>query len=118
MLQWHEHTHATGRRIDSPGERDHQQRPVIVRQGYGDTCSRHQARGGEQQPTDIVARAEKPDGNRQERRAKEGRGRDDADLRRGKAEEEQIDRKEDDDKAVAEIAQGTRSKQIGARVDA
>ena len=72
MLQRHEHADAAGRRIDRAGKGDDQQQRVIMHHREGDTRRDHQAGGGEQQLAVIVARAQKSDGNCQQRGAEQG----------------------------------------------
>ena len=60
-------------------------------------------------PAAVVAGAEEAGADDQERRAEQRHGCDHTDLERGEAERKQIDRQEDGDEAVAEVAQGARA---------
>ena len=68
--------------------------------------------GRQEQAAVVIARAEKADGQGQQCRAEKRRGRHNPDLDRSEPEAKQIDRQQDCDKAIAEVAQRPRAQQV------
>ena len=108
VLQGHEHADTAGRGVDRSGERDDQQKRVIVDHGKGHARRDHQAGASQQKAAVIMLPPEETDTDRQQRGTEERRGRDDADLQGRKSEREQIDRQQHGHETIAHVAQGTR----------
>ncbi len=104
MLQRHEQADATARGIDRPGKGDDEEHDIGVDHRERDAGCDHEAGRRKQKLAMVESDSEDADGKRKKGGAEQRRRRNDTDLERRKTEPRQVNRQNQRDKAIAEVA--------------
>ena len=113
MLQRNQHAEIAAGRIDAADEGDQQDRRESFCRRKNQAGEDDQSGAGEKQVSQFKARCDEARDQGQSGRSQQRSAGDDADLLRAKADHREVDRQDDDRKAVAEPAQASRSVKTG-----
>jgi hypothetical protein len=102
LFERHENAGIAGGRVHRADKGDDKQRPEIRDHRKAGPGRRHQHRRGEQQPTSRIAIGNPPDPQRQQGGADQRAGHDRTDRQRAESERDEVDGKQQRDKAIAE----------------